>query len=153
MSSIQTRDAPASRTLERHGAALYRVAAMLTDDDDWAARLVVRSVRARGTEPHEDDVRSMCALVVLAWLGGSASPEASGRPSSTAGAAALLQDVRSLPDDQRALLALCAFGSHTYREAAAVLDIHAGDAALLLGRALHALASPEPLPSETPVMA
>lgn len=132
------------RALKAHGAGLQAVARMLTDDPELAARLVVRAILTGSTTGPDPDLRELSAFLVSQWISDVAVHGWSAPGIGHATTAPVLQEVHRLPGDQRALLALCKFGAHTYREAAAVLNIQAGAAAALLGEAMRALVTPLP---------
>lgn len=140
------------RALRNHGTTLHAVASMLTADPDLAARLVVLAIASCSADDVDPCLRDLSTAVAIEWLG-TGVHHASSRPGAEGvTGSSLLQEVSCLPDDQRALLALCRFGGHTYREAALVLGIPADLAARLLGDALRSLAAPHPLGGEQPVM-
>jgi len=147
MNDTTTHDATVSdaarslRSLDQHGPALHHVASALTADAGLAAKLVVRAVLACRHDDVDPGLRELSSLVVLGWLG-----RPSQLPTDTVPLPSLLQDVHALPDDQRALLALCRFGAHTYRDAARVLTLSADGAAVLLCTALRTLQAPEVVP-------
>lgn len=138
---------------DRHAAELGRVAAVLTDDAELAADLLVRAFVACSAGTDDADLRSLSAHVATSWLGGPVTSGTSGRAAGVPSAEPVLRDIRSLPDDQRTLLALCRFGAHTYREAADVLGLAHLDAALLLTTALRSLVAADPTTDDLAVTA
>ena len=124
---------------DRHASDLNRVAATLTDDVEHATTIVVRALASCTTD--EPRLRDLSAQVVTAWLyDDTTQPSASALPAEVS----ILHDVRGLPDTERALLALCRFGDHTYREAADALGVTHLTAALLLATTLRVLTAPGP---------
>ncbi len=141
------------RLLKSHGAALHAVAAVLTDDQTLGARLAVLAITSGGTDDGDPGVRDLSSAIVVAWLGSRVSSETPAGAAGRAPGPSVLQDVHRLPERQRALLALCKFGGHTFREAALVLGISADQAAALLCDAVRSLAATHPSTGERPVMA
>lgn len=121
--------------LDRHAADLSRVAATLTDDVEHATVLVVRALAA--CTAGELGFRDLSAHVVTDWLyGDDAEPSLSELPAEVS----ILHDLRGLPPTERALLALCRFGDHTYRDAADALGVSHLTAASLLTATVRSLA-------------
>lgn len=139
--------AHAMQVIDNHGPDLFVVATMLTDDADLAARLVVR---AAVSSQVGDALHGLSASVVRSWLGGHP-----GRLEALpfVGVPTLLDSVRALTAHQRASLALCRFGDHTYRETATLLDVPAAWVADLLCATLRSLRAPDETPEATPLTA
>ncbi|WP_162891390.1 RNA polymerase sigma factor [Aeromicrobium sp. A1-2] len=125
-----------SRLLARHGNDLMGVARTLTRDEQLAEQLVVDTLTAYDHgRPDHGELRTLAAGVMVAWLGRNRD-EPSGPGSITS---QIYDELHTLPDEQRTVLALCRFGGHTYREAAELLGLPAADVADLLGRAMRSL--------------
>ena len=113
--------------LERLGPDLSRVAATLTDDPEHATTLVVRALATCAAD--EPALRDLSAHIATGWLyDDTTRAAASVLPIEVS----ILHDLRSLAPTERALLALCRFGDHTYREAADTLGVTHLTAASLL---------------------
>ncbi|MDQ3156887.1 MAG: hypothetical protein M3Q98_09205 [Actinomycetota bacterium] len=133
--------------LDRHGTALYDLAFMLTDDRPRAERIVSQAIASRRAgilHREKGDSRSaargFAAIIYLSWFCvDSSSPPAPGSPTSGFPTAAILRALRVLPEDHRAAVALCVFGGHTCREAAAVLGLPPRHVAALLRDAVRDL--------------
>jgi DNA-directed RNA polymerase specialized sigma24 family protein len=148
--TAQTTPFPA---LERHVAGLHALAQLLTAEPDLAEHLVVRAVR---TSLLGDDLRRLAAAVVRAWLdqrpdGRDRIPSAIPAIPVVPAVPAILAAVHALPPRQRASLALCRFGGHTYRDAAALMDVPPAEVADLLTSSLRALLLAPPAPEADPV--
>lgn len=138
--SVTTPESVTTALVDQHGYALYLLAHVLTADPDHAERLVVQAINAQGDVPCA--FRELAAAVHVAWSAWGELAERAetsaiiGTPASTQ----TMHDLHALPDDQRAAVALCQYGGHTYRQAAATLGLSAAYTAQLLGQALRALA-------------
>lgn len=130
----------AVKLYDRHGTALHTVANVLIGDQVRAEALVVEAIIAQSAtriadrDDRRSSLRQLAAGAYAAWsrhpsLAGISLPPATAPRSSIA-------TVYRLPDDQRVAVALCAFGGHTHRQAAAVLGLPAGRVADLLREAL-----------------
>ncbi len=134
------------KALDRHGAALHSIASLLTPDPDLAESLVVHAVTASAPGP-PGDLRQLSALLVRGWFDGHLE-EIESIPSVKR---TLPDRAHGLPPHQRASLALCRFGDHTYRQAADVLGVPHATVAELLGATLRALQPGRPAP-DTPTV-
>ncbi|MEO6470895.1 MAG: hypothetical protein ABIR57_03525 [Aeromicrobium sp.] len=127
--------------------SLFTLACVLTGDSARAWKLVVETFGSgrmsfAGDKPvvARDVVREFARRIYLASgagndAGGSPSSSPSGNPAGTFPGGGL----RTLPNDQRDVLALCAYGGHTDDEAAALLNLPAPRVNELLQSALRGL--------------
>lgn len=144
MTPSDTRQAPV-RTFDRFAADLHAVASVLTADPELADRLVLAAVTTPGAGAGSSPaLRELSARVVGDWLEGH--PE--DVPTIVPAVPSPLDRLHGLPPDERAALALCRFGGHTYREAADVLGQPHGTVADLLTSSLRGLAAAPPAPEE-----
>ena len=125
------------QVLDRHGTDLHAVATVLTSDPELAQQLVVLAVR---TSLPDDGLDRLSGTVVRAWLDGH--PEQ--LETITPAVPTPLSRLHEMPAHQRASLALCRFGGHTYRQAADVLELPADQVADLLTTSLRALHAAPP---------
>ncbi|KQX72378.1 RNA polymerase sigma factor [Aeromicrobium sp. Root472D3] len=125
------------QVLDLHGADLHAVASVLTTDPELAEQLVVVAVR---TSLPDDDLGRLSGTVVRAWLDGHPEQLETIVPA----APTPLSRLHELPVHQRASLALCRFGGHTYRQAADLLELPAASVADLLTTSLRALHAAPP---------
>lgn len=136
-------DSPAEDLWDRHGTQLYALACLLLLDEAAAMRAVAWgmadfALSDLSTSP--DDARRSLARHVY-WRSGEHIGEALPLPMAR---------VARLAQLQRACLALCMFGSHTYTQASALLEIPPLQGAALLRSALQELGRPT---TATPAMA
>lgn len=115
---------------EQHGRSLYALASTLLGDREAAVRAVTLGMTDLVHSPHRgpaaDLRRCMARHVYRRTLELAAqAPTTRQLPSAMAGLGRLAQL-------QRACLALCVFGGHTYREAAGVLGVQPVTVAELL---------------------
>ncbi|HXH77729.1 hypothetical protein [Nocardioides sp.] len=138
--AADTDRSPRTRDLEdlwdRHGASVYTLAYALLGDETAAARAMRLGMndlaRAADCGSTGDSHRSWAHHVYLR------SQELLADASSTPGASPAPQWLGHLAQVQRACLALCLFGGHTYREVASVLDLQPMAVADLLNTGLGA---------------
>lgn len=115
---------------ERHGRSVYALACTLLGDREAAAKAVTLGITDLARSDHRgsaSDIRRCMARHVY-WRTQELTalePTAFHLPPAMAGLSRLAQL-------QRACLALCVFGGHTYREAAAVLGVPPATVAELL---------------------
>lgn len=107
---------------DRHGASVYTVAIALLGDEraaEHAVRMGLTDLAAvQDTSTQEDDLRSWTRHVYVR------SQELAGAgPAGTAPLPSSPSWFPHLAQVQRACLALCLFGGHTYREVAQLLDV------------------------------
>ena len=129
---------PDTRDLEglwdRHGASVYTLAYALLGDETTAARAMRLGMNdlacAAECGSTGDSHRSWAHHVYLR------SQELLADASSTPGATPAPQWLGHLAQVQRACLALCLFGGHTYREVASLLDLQPMAVADLLNTGL-----------------
>lgn len=127
---------------DRHGARnLFHLAYAVCGDIETAGSSVVHAFETAAKDPHfqVDGSRSahdLARLTFDASIGHLDSrPTPTGPfqgPSETDDATPTSAWFRSQDLEHRALLALTLFGDHTYREAAALLDLDPGNAAQML---------------------
>jgi DNA-binding CsgD family transcriptional regulator len=141
------RKVQAEELWERHGRSAYAIARMLLADAAPAARAVELAMadlaHSAECESAREARRSMARHVYRR------SQELSADTSQTLPMPPAMLSVHKLGQLQRACLALCLFGSHTYREAAALLGVAPSTAAALLTSGLTELGHPtagEPTP-------
>lgn len=127
--------------------SLYTLACVLTGDPARAWKLVIETFGSgrmsfTGDQPvvARDVVREFARRIYLASgasndAGDGPSSSPSGNPAGSFPGGGL----RALPDDQRNVLALCAYGGHTDDEAAALLNMPAPRVNELLQSALRGL--------------
>lgn len=127
---------------DRHGAALYAIACLLLEDESDAVLAVTLGLMDLYRVPEPDPSLRAAAGCVHRHCRTLASRE-KGHASTKAPAMAGLREVAWL---QRSALALCFFGGHTYRDAAAELDIPSDTVAWLLMSGLQELGLAVPLP-------
>ncbi|MGH3360807.1 MAG: hypothetical protein ACRDO7_18530 [Nocardioidaceae bacterium] len=132
------------RICEQHGVPLYLLGCVLTADEDDAVTVVADAIGQRYDGPAAADLREgpdarrrLARHVYLegSRLGGSSTPARPAAPGEAADRGSLPPAVlwlMRLSTQQRALIALCLFGGHTYREAAALMNIEADEAMTLL---------------------
>jgi DNA-directed RNA polymerase specialized sigma24 family protein len=124
------RKAQAEVLWERHGRSAYAIACVLLEDAAPAARAVELAMadlaQSAVRESARDARRSMARHVYRR------SQELSADTSLTTPMPPAMVWVNQLGQLQRACLALCLFGGHTYREAAALLGVAPSTAAALL---------------------
>lgn len=136
--------------LDRYGPALFTLACVLIHDPVRAEQLVTRTIASRSngflyrTKVESRVVaRRLAAQVYLQWFcadpNNSPSVTITVSPTDDSPRGALLRGLRALPDDHRAALALCTFGGHTHRQAAAVLELPTARVAELLCEAMREL--------------
>ena len=129
---------------DRHGDAIYSLATMLVDDEATARRVVTLAMidLALTTDciSGPDAQRSLARHVYLR------SQELTGAATRTQDLPPAMVWLAELAPLQRACVALCCFGDHTYRQAAALLRVPAETAAELLTAGLRDVAGfvPEP---------
>lgn len=139
----------ADAALTRHGSTLYTLAHVLAGDREHAEQLVLQAIftgRAGGVTRNpadpQDGLRRLARLIYLQWcadVGPKSVPAASApQPGALAGPTLLL-GLKAMPHEQRAAVALCMFGGHSYRQAAEVLVLPAEAVAELLRDALYEL--------------
>ena len=130
--------------------SLFALACVLTDDPKRAEKLVRQTI-ARGdmsfsgpTRVQASDVSREFARRLYEAFREEEALELS-KPIATGVRAAdgMLQAVRALPEMQRVVFALCAFGGHTSAQAATLLGISAEESAAILDEALEALDEPD----------
>ena len=144
------RSRKAARLFDRYAASVHTVATVLTKAPDHADALVVTAICSRSTTPlaKPDSMTSpLGQLAAAAYTAWSCQPAPHGSVIAQAGfkpRLPMLSAVHQLPDDHRAALALCAFGSHTYRQAAAALGLDDQEVTQLLREALLTLSSAAP---------
>lgn len=134
-----------SEVFDWYAGDLFRLASVLSDNSELAQHLVIQAIvshRFSGLSSRNSRYsQELSAAVVLAWVNRDSSAwtadDAGGSVSSPR--SIMLDDLHTLDDDQRAVLALCRFGGHTYREAADVLGLSAERAANLLREAMRHL--------------
>jgi DNA-binding CsgD family transcriptional regulator len=132
---------------ERHGRSAYAIARMLLEDVATASQAVELVMADLAQSPvcesAGDARRSMARRV---YLRSQDLPVDTSRTVSMPPAMVRVHQLRQL---QRACLALCLFGGHTYRDAAALLGVAPSTAAALLTSGLTELGHPtagEPTP-------
>lgn len=121
-STGRTRWSPsqAERLWDDHGSAVYALACALLDEEVAAKRAVVLGMTdfvGSHLSPGDDARRSLARHVY--WRCTELASETPGTPGLPPTVAWIGQLVRL----QRACLALCIFGGHTYRDAADLLGI------------------------------
>ena len=120
-----------------HGQSVYSLAQALLGDETAAMQAValgmVDFVRRDTTAPAEDTGRTLARLVYLR------SSELVRETSPSADLTPALRWLAQLAQLQRASLALCTFGGHTYEDAAKVLGIAPLTVAQLLTSGLNEL--------------
>lgn len=120
-----------------HGKSVYSLAHALLGDETAAMQAValgmVDFVRRDTTAPAEDTGRTLARLVYLR------SSELVRETSPSADLTPALRWLAQLAQLQRASLALCTFGGHTYEDAAKVLGIAPLTVAQLLTSGLNEL--------------
>lgn len=132
----------AAAIYDEFGQRLCLLASALSDEPELADQLVIQSIMAHEAEP--SSLQELSAGIYIAWLAWG-RPPLSGRTHLEADAsptAPMIVEIRDLADDQRAALALCKYGGHTYRGAAKILDLAPERVASLLGDALRRLGAP-----------
>ena len=106
---------------DRHGASVYALACAVLGDETAAARAVTLGMtdltRSDGSVSADEARRSWARHVY--WR----SQELAGEPSPTPDLPSTMVWLGQLARLQRASLALCLFGGHTRREAAALLGV------------------------------
>lgn len=132
---------------ERHGRSAYAIACVLLGDAATASQAVELAMadlaQSGGLESARDAKRSMARHVYRR------SQDLPADLSRTLPMPPAMVLVHQLSQLQRACLALCLFGGHTYREAAALLGVAPSTAAALLTSGLAELGHPatkEPTP-------
>lgn len=141
LTSYNRRMRRAAKLFDRHGTALHTIASVLTTDPLHAETLVIDAISSQIAPPLTDQntkqrsVRELAAAVYVAWSCRPAPPDPVG-PTGIKPPSTTLTALRRLPEDHRAVLALCTFGGHTYRQAAAVLGLPDTKIAELLCEAL-----------------
>ncbi|MGH3357814.1 MAG: sigma factor-like helix-turn-helix DNA-binding protein [Nocardioidaceae bacterium] len=145
---------------ERHGSPLYLLGCAITRDSDRAADAAARAI-AQTSPPSTESSRGDAELLrrelgrrvyldcVALEPPSGGYPRHSDRPDADASSLPMVAWLWSLPPQQRASIALCVFGGHTYREAATLLGLAAADVAGLLHSACTA-APPPPLHPDHP---
>ena len=122
---------------ERHGRAVFGLACSVLGDEGAAIQAValgMRDLLRSGVDASAADVRRVLAGHVF----GRSRELVAGTPRNPA-IPPLMQCVGQLAELQRAALALCVFGGHTHREAAAVLGVPSLTVAHMLTAGLHEL--------------
>lgn len=138
----------AAKLFDRHGAALHTIASVMTNDPLHAEALVVDAISSQIAPPLTDQntkqrsVRELAATVYVAWSCRPAPPTPILAPTDIKPPSTTLTALHLLPDDHRAVLALCTFGGHTYRQAATVLGLPDTKIADVLREALLTLERP-----------
>ncbi len=106
---------------DRHGASVYALACALLGDETAAARAVTQGMtdlaRSDGSVSADEARRSWARHVY--WR----SQELAGETSRTPDLPSTMVWLGQLARLQRSCLALCLFGGHTHREAAALLGV------------------------------
>ena len=130
-------DAWAEDLWNSHGQSVYLLAHALLGDQTAAMKAValgmVDFVRRDTSTPPEDTGRTLARLVYLR------SSELVGETSTSTELMPALRWLAQLAQLQRASLALCCFGGHTYEDAAEVLGIAPLTVAQLLTSGLNEL--------------
>ena len=120
-----------------HGRSAYALACALLGDETAAKQAVVLGMtdfaRSQASTSAGDTRRSLARHVY--WR----STELASETSRTTGLPPTMAWLAQLAQQQRTSLALCAFGGHTYQEAADLLDIAPLTAAELLRSGLNEL--------------
>lgn len=146
--STSRRARRAAKLFDRHGAAVHTMASVLTTDPLHSQTLVVGAINSRLAPPmtqqntEKRSVRELAASVYVAWSCRPAPPTPIVPPSDVRLPSSTLAAIHLLPEDHRAALALCAYGDHTYTQAARVLGLPAPKVAGLLREALLTLRRP-----------
>ena len=125
-----------------HGAALYALACILLEDEADVVLAVTLGLMDVYRVPEPDPTLRTAAGSVHRHCRTLARSE---RAEATSGAPAMA-GLREVAWSQRSALALCFFGGHTYRDAAAELDIPSDTVAWLLMSGLQELGMAVPLP-------
>jgi hypothetical protein len=115
---------------ERHGQSAYAIACVLLGDAEAAARTVELGMADLAGSPERDsprDPRRSLAQHIY-----RRSQELSADTPRTLRMPPPMEWISRLAQLQRACLALCLFGGHTHREAAALLDVPPTTVAALL---------------------
>lgn len=131
---------PAEELWERHGTQAYLLACVLLGDEAAAMRAVgwgMADFALSGLSMSTDDSRRALARHVY-WrsrelVGETPGDQVLPRP---------MEWVARLAQLQRSCLALCMFGSHTHKQASALLEIPPLEGAALLRSALQELGRP-----------
>lgn len=121
---------------------LFRLASVLSDNAEFAQHLVIQAIVSdQFSGPAPQHAHELSASLVRAWVNRDRSAWAADNAdrSDLSPRSAILGDLHTLDDEHRAVLTLCKFGAHTYREAAHVLHLSAERAATLLCEAMHQL--------------
>lgn len=127
------------RTWDLHGSALYSLALSLLGNQRPAARAVTRGVvEVLDTTAHPEPelLRRPLSGAVYRQCEQADATVGETRPDHLS---ALLTWLADLTAHQRAVLVLCTYGGHSYREAAEVLDLSPTEAAGLLTSGLRRL--------------
>lgn len=134
----------AATLFDQHGAAALTMVRLLTGTDRDATRVLIRVFAKAVTEDQRGRIVQRRSLARDVLLYSEASVPLDRPPSVRLEERVIVPEfaVGTVRGDQRrALLALCMFGAHTYRDAADVLGIEADDAAKQLREALRALSA------------
>ena len=122
---------------DRHGGSVYALACALLGDEAAAVRAVTLAMvdlaRSTDGESREDTLRLLARRVYRH------SQEVPVEPSGRPHLPPVMVWLGQLAQLQRACLALCVFGGHTYREAADLLDVPPSTVAELLTAGLREL--------------
>lgn len=137
--TLDTRKRDVGELFDRIGPELCRLAGVLTADADCADELVLTAIaehRADGS--CRSDLRILAGAIFLDW----ASRETVDLAAESSGDG-IVGDLRGLPHEQLAAIALCRYGGHSYRQAADLLGLPAAELAQILCAALRNLARPD----------
>ncbi len=129
--------------------SLFALACVLTDDPNRAETLVRQTIArgdmsfAKSGQVQPSDVsREFARRLYEAFREEEGLGLAKTVLAGVRAADGMPQAVRALPEMQRVVFALCAFGGHTSAQAATLLGIPAEESAALLDEALEALDEP-----------
>lgn len=138
---------------DHHGEAMLGLAVMILGGPAEAELAVVDAIsdayaRSLGTRAHDSGSlrRELARLTYWRCIRGRGPGTANDPPAATTvglepGSASLAtESLRTLPVQERAAIALCLYGEHTYQEAADLLALPSETVAELLSLGLHRLA-------------